>query len=75
MPPGTWDRLTRRQGRIDKALGLTRQAVFAAQKVNAPESLYLWQWQAGRLLKKTGKEAEATPVIQEQHCHAAVDQG
>ena len=46
-------------GQNEKALNLTRQAVFAAQKIHAPESLYLWQWQAGRLLKKTGKEAEA----------------
>ena len=27
--------------------------------MNAPESLYLWQWQAGRLLKKTGQEGAA----------------
>ena len=46
-------------GQNESALNLTRQAVFAAQKVNAPESLYLWQWQAGRLLKKTGQEGAA----------------
>ncbi|PYM32115.1 MAG: hypothetical protein DME17_21235, partial [Candidatus Rokuibacteriota bacterium] len=32
----------------------TRKAVFAAQQVNAPESLYRWQWQAGRVLRKLG---------------------
>ena len=30
---------------------MTRKAIFAAQRVNAPESLYRWQWQAARLLK------------------------
>jgi CHAT domain-containing protein/predicted negative regulator of RcsB-dependent stress response len=38
------------EGRYEEALQLTRQAVFAAQQVNAPESLYRWQWQTGRLL-------------------------
>jgi CHAT domain-containing protein/Tfp pilus assembly protein PilF len=47
-------------GESEKALDLTRQAVFAAQTTSAPESLYLWQWQAGRLLKKMGKKPEAT---------------
>jgi CHAT domain-containing protein/Tfp pilus assembly protein PilF len=37
-----------------EALQLTRRAVLAAQQVNAPESLYRWQWQAGRLLSKLG---------------------
>jgi CHAT domain-containing protein/predicted negative regulator of RcsB-dependent stress response len=37
-----------------EALELTRRAILAAQHVSAPESLYRWQWQAGRLLKKLG---------------------
>ena len=37
--------------RYKEALQLTRKAIFAAQRVNAPESLYRWQWQAARLLK------------------------
>ncbi len=37
--------------RYAEALRLTRQAIFAAQTVNAPESMYRWQWQAARLLK------------------------
>ncbi len=36
--------------RLDEALPLTRRAVFAAQSVDAPESLYRWQWQLGRQL-------------------------
>jgi CHAT domain-containing protein len=38
--------------RYAEALPLTRRAIFAAQQVSAPESLYRWQWQAGRLLKQ-----------------------
>ncbi len=42
-------------GRADEALMLTRLAVTAAQQVYAPESLYRWEWQAGRLLKAQGE--------------------
>jgi CHAT domain-containing protein len=45
--------------RYSEALQLTRRAVFAAQQVNAPESLYRWQWQTGRLLKALGKNDDA----------------
>jgi CHAT domain-containing protein len=38
------------QGRYEEALHLTRRAVTAAQQVHAPESLYRWHWQTGRLL-------------------------
>lgn len=41
--------------RRDEALQLTRRALFAAQSVDAPESLYRWQWQLGRLLAATGQ--------------------
>ena len=40
--------------RDDEALGMTRKAVVAAQRVHAPESLYRWHWQTGRLLKRKG---------------------
>jgi CHAT domain-containing protein len=46
--------------RYEEALQLTRRAVFAAQQVNALESLYRWQWQSGRLLKKMGSPDDAT---------------
>ncbi|MGH8606521.1 MAG: CHAT domain-containing protein [Gammaproteobacteria bacterium] len=42
------------EGGIDAALELTRRAAFRAQKIDAPEILYLWQWQTGRLLKAKG---------------------
>ncbi|NJL17529.1 MAG: tetratricopeptide repeat protein [Nitrospira sp.] len=38
------------ESRLDDALQLTRRALFAAQSVDAPESLYRWQWQLGRQL-------------------------
>ena len=45
--------------RYDEALQLTRKAIFSAQAANAPESLYRWEWQLGRLLADTGKLDEA----------------
>lgn len=38
-----------------EAMELNRQALFAAQKVNAVDSVYRWQWQAGRILKASGE--------------------
>jgi len=48
--------------RYQEALQLTNRAIFAAQQVKAPASLYKWQWQAGRLLNKLGKIDEAISV-------------
>ena len=45
--------------RLDEALSFTRRAIFAAQSVDAPESLYRWQWQLGRQLASTGKLDDA----------------
>jgi CHAT domain-containing protein len=45
--------------RHTEALDLTRRAIFAAQQVDAPESLYRWQWQSGRLLRALGKPSDA----------------
>lgn len=42
-----------------EALDLTRRAVIAAQHVNAPESLYRWHWQTGRIMAATGTPEEA----------------
>ncbi len=38
-------------GRHDESLVLTERAVYAAQLAGAPEALYRWQWQTGRLLR------------------------
>ena len=48
-----------REKRYQEALHLTRKAILAAQNVKSPESLYLWQWQSGRLLNSQGKRDEA----------------
>src|SRR5918995_4481055 len=45
--------------RHQEALQVTRRATFAAQQINAPESLYRWEWQTGRLLRKTGMTDDA----------------
>ncbi|MGE5817698.1 MAG: CHAT domain-containing protein [Deltaproteobacteria bacterium] len=45
--------------RYQEALELTDRAIFAAQYVNAPESLYKWQWQAGRVLNALGRSEDA----------------
>lgn len=47
------------EGQFQDALQLTRRAVFAAQKVNASESLYRWHWQTGQILKSLAKIDEA----------------
>lgn len=51
--------LYEQEGRHQDALVLTRRAVNAAQQVYAPESLYLWEWQSGRLLRALGQEDAA----------------
>ncbi|NGZ05199.1 MAG: CHAT domain-containing protein [Magnetococcales bacterium] len=47
------------EGRMAEAMSLTRQARFLAQEGDHPESLYLWQWQSGRLLAGQHYRAEA----------------
>jgi CHAT domain-containing protein len=51
---GYLGRLYEEERRHEEALQLTRRAALAAQQVHAPESLYLWQWQTGRLLRALG---------------------
>jgi CHAT domain-containing protein len=45
--------------RSREALELTQRAIFQAQQVEAPESLYLWYAQAGRLLRDLGEDERA----------------
>jgi CHAT domain-containing protein len=47
------------EAREDDALILTQRAIHRAQQANAPESLFLWQWQAARLLGRTGARKDA----------------
>ena len=51
--------------RVDEAIQLTRRALFAAQSVDAPESLYRWQWQLGRQLATTGHLDQAIQLYQQ----------
>ena len=52
------------EGLDAEALQLTHQAIFAAQQIYAPESLYRWQWQEGRLLKRLGRNDDAISAYQ-----------
>jgi CHAT domain-containing protein len=45
--------------RYDDTLLLTRLAIGYAQQVHAPESLYQWEWQLGRIMKAQGKIDQA----------------
>ena len=56
---GHLSRLYELEERYAESLQLTRRATFAAQQVNAPESLYQWEWQSGRLLRKLGNVDDA----------------
>ncbi len=63
--------------RYQEALTLTRRAALAAQQLQAPESLYLWQWQTGRLLRVLGElqpalDAYGRAVETVQSMHAAL---
>lgn len=42
-------------GRREEALESSRKAMFAAQEAQAPESLYRWQWQSGRINNSLGR--------------------
>ena len=56
---GSLGKLYEDERRYQEALQLTRRATFAAQQINAPESLYRWEWQTGRLLTKLGNIDDA----------------
>jgi tetratricopeptide (TPR) repeat protein len=46
---GELGRLYEQDRRYNEALELTSRALAAAARARAPESLYLWQWQTGRI--------------------------
>lgn len=45
--------------RYADALDVTQQAILMGQQAAAPEALYRWHWQAGRVLKGLGRPKEA----------------
>jgi len=48
------------QNDYNLALKLTHQAILAADyKLQAKDSLYLWEWQQARLLEQTGNQSDA----------------
>ncbi|PZU93537.1 MAG: hypothetical protein DCE90_16320 [Pseudanabaena sp.] len=51
---GSLGRAYENLGDYEMALQFTNQALWLAQSNNAADSLYLWQWQAGRILKAQG---------------------
>jgi CHAT domain-containing protein len=46
---------------ISHAQNLTQKALFIAETINAPDITYQWQWQMGRILKKSGNITAAIP--------------
>ncbi len=56
---GYMGQLYESEERYLEALRLTRKAIFAAQQVEAPETLYIWQWQSGRLFRARDDIEEA----------------
>ncbi len=53
---GFLGRLYENRQRHDEAMQLTARAIFAAQQADAPEIIYRWQWQTGRLLEVRGDQ-------------------
>ena len=62
---GSLGQLHEAAGEYEKAMELTRKAQFASQQLNAPDSLYRWQWQAGRILKATGAKEQAIAAYEQ----------
>ena len=50
------------EGRIGEALQLTRRALHVADQASAPDILYRWYWQQGRLLWARGEASKAHSV-------------
>jgi CHAT domain-containing protein len=51
--------------RYAEALEVTHHAILMSQQASAPEALYRWHWQAGRLLKGLGRVGEAIDAYQQ----------
>ncbi|MBI3357359.1 MAG: CHAT domain-containing protein [Nitrospirae bacterium] len=56
---GYLGRLYELDGQHDNALELTRRAILSGQQAAAPEALYRWHWQEGRLFAKVGHYPDA----------------
>ena len=51
--------LYEREGRHEEAMLLTRRALTFALQLDAPEALYQWQWQIGRISRAQGRLDDA----------------
>ena len=51
---GSLGELYEKTGQFSDAQELTDKALFIAQRINASDIAYQWQWQLGRILKKKG---------------------
>jgi CHAT domain-containing protein len=57
--------LYERAQQLSDAEQLTRQALSIAQTLDAPDTIYLWQWQLGRLLRSEGNVQGAIAAYME----------
>ncbi|NER50042.1 MAG: CHAT domain-containing protein [Symploca sp. SIO1A3] len=62
---GTLGKLHQARNEYAQGMEWTREAQFKAQQINAPDSLYRWQWQAGQILKATGNSSKAIAAYQQ----------
>ena len=56
---GYMGKLYEEEHRYEEALDVTRHAILMGRQASAPEALYRWHWQAGRLLKALERPQEA----------------
>ena len=56
---GHLGKLYEEERRYTEALDVTKHAILMGRQAAAPDALYRWQWQAGRLLKALGQPKEA----------------
>ena len=52
-------------GAYDQAMEHTQTAILTAQRADAPEALYRWHWQSGRILRAQGRSAAAVHSYQQ----------
>jgi CHAT domain-containing protein len=56
---GYMGKLYEEERRYAEALDVTQQAILMGRQASAPEALYRWYWQAGRILKALDRPKEA----------------